>query len=136
MLRGIAEEATAEAAMEEAGILAARRRLLLARAVPTTRERMAMGRLRCRRAAPPPPRRCFRYRRGMETSGDKDRLLLSILLLSILLLLMLSSSSSSRIVICRAGRIRHNYSRAAQQQHLLRATRAFSHLPSWAAAAR
>ena len=134
MLRGIAEGATAEAAMEEAGILAARRRLLLARAVPTTRERMAMGRLRCRRAAPPPPRRCFRYRRGMETSGDnKDRRLLSILLL-----LMLSSSSFSRIVICRAGRIiSHNYSRAAQQQHLLRATRAFSHLlPSWAAAAR
>ena len=133
MLRGIAEGATAEAAMEEAGILAARRRLLLARAVPTTRERMAMGRLRCRRAAPPPPRRCFRYRRGMETSGDnKDRRLLSILLL-----LMLSSSSFRRIVICRAGRIiSHNYSRAAQQQHLLRATRAFSHLPSWAAAAR
>ena len=132
MLRGIAEGATAEAAMEEAGILAARRRLLLARAVPTTRERMAMGRLRCRRAAPPPPRRCFRCRRGMETSGDnKDRRLLSILLL-----LMLSSSSFSRIVICRAGRIRHNYSRAAQQHHLLRATRAFSHLPSWAAAAR
>ena len=134
MLRGIAEGATAEAAMEEAGILAARRRLHLARAVPTTRERMAMGRLRCRRAAPPPPRRCFRYRRGMETSGDnKDRRLLSILLL-----LMLSSSSFRRIVICRAGRIiSHNYSRAAQQQHLLRATRAFSHLlPSWAAAAR
>ena len=132
MLRGIAEGATAEAAMEAAGILAARRRLLLARAVRTTRERMAMGRLRCRRAAPP-PRRCFRYRRGMETSGDnKDRRLLSILLL-----LMLSSSSFRRIVICRAGRIRHNYSRAAQQHHLLRATRAFSHLlPSWAAAAR
>ena len=132
MLRGIAEGATAEAAMEAAGILAARRRLLLARAVPTTRERMAMGRLRCRRAAPP-PRRCFRYHRGMETSGDnKDRRLLSILLL-----LMLSSSSFSRIVICRAGRIiSHNYSRAAQQHHLLRATRAFSHLPSWAAAAR
>ena len=135
MLRGIAEGATAEAAMAEAGaILAARRRLHLARAVPTTRERMAMGRLRCRRAAPPPPRRCFRYRRGMETSGDnKDRRLLSILLL----LMLSSSSSSSRIVICRAGHIRHNYSRAAQQHHLLRATRAFSHLlQSWAAAAR